>query len=215
MALSAERDRATALLAELEERRDADLHAAALDERARIARDLHDVLAHTLSGLSLQLQAIRAVVAREGTAPATVTDSLDRAADLARTGLDEAKQAVAALGEPPAPGAERLHDLVRGRPDVHLALDGPFDDLGPAVREAAFATVREALTDAGRHAPGAAVGIRVHADPPRLDVRVHDEGGSAAPRSDEGAGLGLVGLRERAAGRAGRSSRGPTPAGGP
>jgi signal transduction histidine kinase len=94
-----ERDRAQALLVELEIGRDAEAQAAALRERGRIAREMHDVLAHSLAGLSLQLQAARAVAAKEG-ASADVLGPLDRAADLARDGVAEARAAVGTLAIP-------------------------------------------------------------------------------------------------------------------
>ena len=106
--LRAERDRAVALLAELEKARDAQAQAAALAERGRIAREMHDVLAHSLAGLSLQLQAVRAVASRENVGPA-VTVPLDRAAELARTGVEEAKAVVGALRDDPGAACPAGH----------------------------------------------------------------------------------------------------------
>lgn len=212
-ALRREHARVVSLLDELEQRRDADVRAAAADERARIARDLHDVLAHTLSGLSLQLQGIRAVLAGRSDTPQTVITSVDRAADLARTGLDEARQAVAALrtGPTTAPGTAELRALIDGHDHADLELDGPFDTLDPAVRETVFATVRESLTNAERYAPGSPVWVRVtHAD--GLVATIRDRG-AAQPLTagDHGGGAGLRGLAERAAAVGGTLDAHPEP----
>ncbi len=204
--LHREHARVLGLLAERDALREVELAAAAGEERARIARDLHDVLAHTLSGLSLHLQGIRAVVAKRLGTDDPVITSVDRAADLARTGLAEAKQAVAALRDDAADAAPRLEDLtaLAGEHDAELAVSGDLDGLPARIRETVFATVREALTNAGRHAPGATVTVSLVAVGDAVEVRVGDDGpapGAAAPadaRGDVGGGRGLVGLRERA-----------------
>ncbi len=215
-----EHARVLALLTERDALREVELAAAAGEERARIARDLHDVLAHTLSGLSLHLQGIRAVAAKRLGADDPVITSVERAAELARTGLAEAKQAVAALreeAEDAEVSAPRLADLTALTEEHGAALDvpGDVDALSPQVRETVFATVREALTNAGRHAPGAAVTVSVGVAE-AVDVRVTDDGPApgAAPdgagaRGDVGGGKGLVGLRERAALVGGTLESGP------
>ena len=102
------------LLAELEASREAETAAAALAERSRLAREMHDVLAHTLSGLALQLQGARALArslpADAGTAE--LADAVERAHGLARNGLAEARQAIGALRGAPLPGPETLDTLV-------------------------------------------------------------------------------------------------------
>jgi signal transduction histidine kinase len=214
--LHREHARVLALLTERDALREVELAAAAGAERARIARDLHDVLAHTLSGLSLHLQGIRAVTAKRLGADDPVIASVDRAADLARAGLAEAKQAVAALREDPAPRGAELTALAEEH-GAELAVAGDVDGLPATVRETVFATVREALTNVGRHAPGAAVVVAVTvAD--AVDVRVTDDGPGpdaepAGARGDVGGGQGLVGLRERAALVGGTLETGPCDAG--
>jgi signal transduction histidine kinase len=203
--LHREHVRVLALLAERDALREVEMAAAAGQERARIARDLHDVLAHTLSGLSLHMQGIRAVAAKRLGPDDPVIGSVDKAADLARSGLAEAKEAVAALREATPASAPRAADLA-GLADEHgadLSVSGDLEALAPRIRETVFATVREALTNAGRHAPGASVTISV-AVGDAVEVRVTDDGaGSGSPgaadRGDVGGGRGLVGLRERAA----------------
>jgi signal transduction histidine kinase len=212
--LHREHARVLALLAERDALREVELAAAAGQERARIARDLHDVLAHTLSGLSLHLQGIRAIAAKRLGADDPVIGSVDRAADLARAGLAEAKEAVAALREDSPASAPRAADLA-ALADGHgaaLSVSGDLDALGPQLRETVFATVREALTNAGRHAPDAAVTIEV-AVGDAIEVRVTDDGAGGAEtaddRGDVGGGKGLVGLRERAALAGGVLDAGP------
>jgi signal transduction histidine kinase len=114
-AFRAEHDRALALLAEVEASRQAQREAAAAEERNRIATEMHDVLAHSLAGLSMQLQALRAVAAAEGASP-SITGPIDRAADLAREGVQDARAAVGALRGPRLRGLEDLAGLVKGFP---------------------------------------------------------------------------------------------------
>lgn len=205
--------RVLALLAERDALREVELAAAAAQERARIARDLHDVLAHTLSGLSLHLQGVRALAAKRLAPDDPVLVSVDEAADLARAGLAEAKDAVAALREDaPAPRAADLAALVEEH-DAALSVSGDLDAVPPPVRETLLATVREALTNVGRHASGAAVTVSVDVGE-GLEVRVTDDGphpaaADAAARGDVGGGQGLVGLRERAALLGGTLDAGP------
>lgn len=196
--LHREHARVVALLAERDALREAELAGAAAQERARIARDLHDVLAHSLSGLSLHLQAIRAVLAKRLGPDDAVLTSVDTAADLARSGLAEAKQAVAALRGTPAPTAADLRGLAAGH-DASLTVTGDLDAVDARLRETVYATTREALTNAARHAPGAAVTVTLDvADELVLDVTNPRPPSSSGPGS-EGGGNGLVGLRERAA----------------
>ena len=222
--LHREHARVLALLAERDALREVELAAAAGEERARIARDLHDVLAHTLSGLSLHLQGIRAVAAKRLGPDDPVISAVDRAADLARAGLAEAKEAVAALREDAGSDAPRAADLT-ALADEHgadLTVSGDVDALSPTLRETVFATVREGLTNVGRHAPGAAAAVAV-AVGDAVEVRVTDHGAAsgsagtadAAPgtRGDVGGGQGLVGLRERAALVGGTLDSGPDDAG--
>jgi signal transduction histidine kinase len=222
--LHREHVRVLALLAERDALREVELAAAAGQERARIARDLHDVLAHTLSGLSLHLQGIRAVATKRLGPEDPVIGAVDQAADLARSGLAEAKEAVAALREDSPASAPRAADLTALAEEhgADLSVSGDLDGLPPRVRETVFATVREALTNAGRHAPGAPVTISV-AVGDAVEVRVTDDGagsGSGAgpgagpaagaqARGDVGGGKGLVGLRERAALVGGALDAGP------
>ena len=102
--------RAELLLAELEQTRAAQAQAAALAERQRLAREMHDVLAHSLSGLVLNLEGARLLAGRGGADP-QVGDAIDRAHRLAKTGLEEARRAIGMLHDDALPGPERLADL--------------------------------------------------------------------------------------------------------
>jgi signal transduction histidine kinase len=121
-------ERAELLLAELEEARDDQARAAAAEERASIARDLHDVLAHSLSGLSIQLEVARKIAAKLAV-PGELLNPIESAAGLAKQGLVEARAAVGALRRDDELGLERLPELVEQlRRDLNLeifyAVDG-------------------------------------------------------------------------------------------
>ena len=103
-------ERAERLLAELEQTRAAQAQAAMLAERQRLAREMHDVLAHSLSGLVLNLEGARLLAERGGADP-QVSDAIDRAHRLAQTGLEEARRAIGMLRDDALPGPDRLADL--------------------------------------------------------------------------------------------------------
>lgn len=194
-----ERDRAQALLTEVQAGRDAETQAAALRERGRIARELHDVLAHSLAGLSVQLQALRAVAARERVG-AAVLDPLDQAATLAREGLAEARAAVGALRDPVGLGLDELPALIGRHPgEAALAAEGPAGAVSPDSGHAIYRAVQESLTNAARYAPGSPVTVTLRWSADALAVTVADSG--PAPGRDavagQGTGLGLAGMTER------------------
>lgn len=171
---------------------------AAAQERASIARDLHDVLAHTLGGLTIQLSALEAEL--EGGRHEAAAQRTLRAQDLARSGLEEARQAVAALREPPeeVDFASRLEGLL----EQHRSLDGEASarTSGPApLGEQAvvlLGVVRECLTNARRHAPGARTEVVVAADDVGIRLTASTPLVDCAPTS-RGGGFGLAGLRDR------------------
>jgi signal transduction histidine kinase len=211
-----QRDRAQALLAEVQAGRDAAEQAAALSERGRIARDMHDVLAHSLAGLSLQLQATRAVAIREG-AGAVVLEPLDKAATLARDGLAEAREAVSTLRDPIGLGLDALPALVERHPgDVELTTAGTPAMVKPDAEHAIYRVVQESLTNAARYAPGSPVHVEVSWQECQLRVRVDDVGlapGRVAV-AHQGTGLGLAGMQERLQRVGGSIQAGPRAGGG-
>ncbi|WP_327297485.1 MULTISPECIES: histidine kinase [unclassified Streptomyces] len=214
-ALQTERDRAVALLAEVEASRQALQEAAAVEERSRIAREMHDVLAHSLAGLSVQLQAVRAIAGREG-APASLTGPIDRAADLARDGVQEARAAVGALRHAPLRGVDDLKGLVGGFPgDAHLRVTGRSCPLGPEAGHAVYRAVQEAMTNAARYATGSAIEVDVAWSERELRVDVRDQGLPAGrgPSGVKGSGTGLRSMAERIEAVGGKLSAGPVPGG--
>ena len=216
--LKIERDRAVRLLGELELARDAEAQAAALRERGRIARDMHDVLAHSLAGLSLQLQAVRALAAREKVGP-EVTEPLDRAAELARIGVEEAKAAVGALRDGPGSqvllGLAQLPALIDRFPGrAVLGVTGEPLPLDPAAEHAIYRAVQESLTNATRYAPDSPVRVELDWQAARLRVVITDEGpGTQQVETGMGSGTGLQGMKERLAAVGGEVRSGPLPPG--
>jgi signal transduction histidine kinase len=201
------------LLAELEESRDAELRSAALAERQRLAREMHDVLAHSLSGLVVQLEGTRLLAA---TVPGDdrLPTAINRAHQLARSGLDEARQAIGMLRGDELPGPGRLAELAAefaadtGVP-CRFAEAGTPRELAPAVRIALYRVTQEGLTNVRKHARPDRVEIRLEYLPEAVTLTVQDFGtrradGGAGPGSDAGpgggpaAGYGLTGMRERA-----------------
>ena len=170
--------------------------AAALAERARIARDVHDVLAHSLSALAVQLQGARLMLLRDG-APADTLAQIERAQHLASEGLAEARRAVTALRTTPVDLADGLRALVADTPDATLEIDGAPDDLSATAQETVLRTAQEALTNARRHAAGAPVSVHLRQRDGATELEVRDRTG--APPPPPAGGYGLVGMAERAA----------------
>jgi signal transduction histidine kinase len=196
------------LLAELAESRKAGLHAAALAERQRLAREMHDVLAHSLSGLMVQLEGARLLAA---TAPGDdrLPAAIDRAHLLARSGLDEARAAIGMLRGDELPGPEQLVELARaftagtGVP-CQFTEAGTARGLASAVRLALYRVTQEALTNVRKHARPDRVEVRLQYLPETVTLTIQDFGPARAgdgtePGGGPAAGYGLTGMRERAA----------------
>ncbi|HEX3588516.1 MAG TPA: histidine kinase [Pseudonocardiaceae bacterium] len=187
--------------------------AAALAERARIAREVHDVLAHSLSALSLNLQGARLMLANEG-ASDQAQEQIRRAQRLATEGLAEARRAVAALRDDPVPAARVIADLVTsarletGTP-TELTVEGEPRDLSGAAEDALFRTAQEALSNARKHAPGAPVDVLLAYRDGTTELTVTDHQGRRPGGSPSG-GYGLTGMRERAELIGGELTTGPT-----
>ena len=172
---------------------------AGLTERSRIARDLQDVLAHSLGGLVIQLEAVDALL--ESGRPDDAQARVRAARKLAVSGLDEAKEAVTALREPDEP----LSALVAGLAGTHRAIGGEVavrgdadrGILGAAGRTAVRRAVQEVLTNARRHAPGAPTTLDLDWDDDMLTVTASTAGGRSPGAVPPGGGHGLTGMRER------------------
>jgi signal transduction histidine kinase len=207
-------EQAERLLRELEETREAQARAAVLGERQRLAREMHDVLAHTLSGLALQLEGARLRAAKHR--DPDLVDALERSHRLARSGIEEARRAIATLRDEELPGPERLPALVAeferdtGTP-ASITIAGDSDELHPDARLTLFRTAQEALTNVRKHAHAERVELRLEYEQSGTRLCVEDFG-EPSPNSDAG-GYGLAGMRERAELLGGTLTAGPTGAG--
>jgi signal transduction histidine kinase len=211
-AMGFEIDVLEARAAELERQAQAALEA----ERARIARELHDVIGHSISVMGLQAGAVRRRL--------TPGQEREREALLAveRTGRDAVGEMQRLLGILRANGSEpeldaiptvqRAGDLVadlrRAGLDVELHVEGELDDLPPGRALAAFRILQEALTNVLKHAPGAHVKAELRRTGSQLEIEVVDSGGTR-PAGPAGGGHGLVGMRERVALYGGTLEAGP------
>jgi signal transduction histidine kinase len=191
------------LLVELEQSRAAEARAAGLAERQRLAREMHDVLAHSLSGLMLQLEGARMLAAEDPGDP-RLPEAINRAHRLGKAGLDEARGAIGMLRDDELPGPERLAGLAaqfqqdRGIP-CRLTVSGQAHRLDSEARLALYRVAQEALTNITKHARPERVELHLAYEPSVTRLTVEDftrDGGP--PRAGDGGGYGLTGMRERA-----------------
>ena len=213
-----QRIRADHLVEELETSREAEKAAAAVAERARLAREMHDVLAHTLTGLVVQLDGARLLArSREDDELAEI---VQRAHGLARDGLAEARQAISALRGDELPGPALLDRLVTDTSEatgIHaeLAVTGDPRPLAPEVGLALYRTAQEALINTAKYAGhGGRAELSLTYRPGGIELAIEDaRAPDAAPPSAGGltfGGYGLTGMRERAELLGGRLTAGPT-----
>lgn len=210
------RERQSALAAERVEK----ARAALREERTRIARELHDVLAHAISVIVLQARGARHALADQPEEARGAIDAIERTASEALaemrrllTVLRAEDDAVALAPQPSLAHVEPLVGQVRaaGLP-VELRVEGEARELPPGVDLCAYRIVQEALTNALKHAGPATARVLLRYGNDALDVEVVDTGAGA----DNGAavGLGIAGMRERVAVFGGRLESGPAPEGG-
>ena len=210
-------DRIEILLAQLEDARDEQARAAAVAERGRIASELHDVLAHALSGAAIQLQGARKLAEREHAQP-PLSDAIDRASELVKDGLANARQAVGALRGDALPTLAQLPALVDSYKadmnlNVTLRIEGDARTLPTDPSRALYRAAQEALTNVARYAPSACTTVTVHYEPDRTTLSVDNGASDTPPRQGMGGGRGLQGLRERIQQAGGTMSAGATPEG--
>ena len=196
----------------------AETQATALAERARIAREIHDVLAHSLAAVSVNLQAAEGLLGElPGDRPelAKAIECVERAGAFTREGLAEARRAILALRDggdgvsalAPRPLAEQLADLAGqyradGDTPAEFTVTGDPRPVGAEVRLTVYRTAQEALTNARKHAPGQPVTVALEFSPSQVTVDIRNPlppAGAARPLAGAGTGYGLVGLQERAA----------------
>jgi signal transduction histidine kinase len=172
--------------------------AELLTDRNHLAREIHDVLAHTLSALSLQLEAFDTVVESDPNASAEVRQQLQRTKELVHEGLDEARGAVRALRENAAPLDQQLFRL-SAEHDAKFTINGEVRALSPQGSLSLYRIAQEALTNAMKHAPGAPVSIEVDYETDAVLLKV-ENGPPTKPPTElgkSGGGYGLQGITER------------------
>ncbi|MGB6125550.1 MAG: sensor histidine kinase [Gordonia sp. (in: high G+C Gram-positive bacteria)] len=205
---------------------------AVLAERSRIARDLHDIVAHRMSMVVVMAQTaqfrLAAAEPREQVGPGTVRE-FAAIADAARESLDEVRQLLGVLSPhsdrgaalAPVPGLDALSELVDEVRAIGVTVEFDStvvrDDVAPAVGTAVYRIVQESITNATRHAPGAGIAVRMQPDAGhagRLVVEVVN-GGPTRPVGDaHGGGRGILGMTERALAVGGTLTAAPRPGGG-
>lgn len=192
-----------------------DIDQAKAREREQLARELHDTVAHHVSGIAIQAQAGRAVAASH---PERAVEALAVIEDAATRTLTELRAIVGVLRASqdtefaPQPGVAEVEQLAtdgQTRPCVEVTLSGEFDDLSPAVEAAIYRLAQESITNARRHARHATqVTVAVTGDADRVRLTIDDDG-SSGPGGRAPAGYGLVGMRERASLLGGTFHAGP------
>ncbi|HYJ60543.1 MAG TPA: sensor histidine kinase [Actinomycetota bacterium] len=195
---------------------------AVTQERARIARELHDVVAHAMTVMVVQAGAARTVIDRD---PGEASAAIRRVEETGRVGLAEMRRLIGVLQDTPtdaalAPqpgldGLDALLDTIRaaGVP-VEAMTEGTPRDLPPGVDLTAYRVIQEALTNVLRHAgPAAHTSVTLRYAPDGVEVRVADDGRGPVAAID-GRGHGLVGMRERVTLFEGTLETGPRPGGG-
>jgi DNA-binding NarL/FixJ family response regulator/signal transduction histidine kinase len=198
------RRHAEALLAQEAATGEARQRAAALDERSRLARDLHDVLAHSLSALAVQLEATRLMAITMGVG-ARLVGQVASAHKLTCIGMLEARRALQMLRGDEAPGPVSLPDLVSGTSralgiPITLEVEGVPRPLGSDAGITLYRVVQEALTNVAKHAGyGARVTVRLVWASDGAEVSIVDCGGDGVDAGLPSSGFGLTSMAERAA----------------
>jgi signal transduction histidine kinase len=217
--------RAENLLSQLRASQAAQAEAAALTERARLAREIHDILAHALSGLVLSLDTMALLAGqadRDTRAAGQLLAQVARAQRMARDGLADTRRAISALRGDEMPGPDLLDRLVRDTTAstgiaAELTVAGQPRPLPPGAGLALFRTAQEALTNTARYAgPGARAELRLSYHSDAVELVIEDSGpageradGAAAGRGLTFGGYGLTGMRERAELLGGSLNAGP------
>ena len=191
------RGNAQRLLVQERAARAAEAESAALAERARIAREIHDVLAHSLSAQLVHLEAARLLIER-GADRAQILERVVAARGMARDGLDETRHALSALRGELTPLEDFLAQLVGTTAGAEVTITGERKPLPAEASQAVRRVAQEALTNVRKHAPGAKVRLLLDYGEQQVTLDVRDSGGPPGELTDAGAGYGLLGMRERA-----------------
>nr|WSY51175.1 histidine kinase [Streptomyces sp. NBC_00886] len=191
------RGNAQRLLSQERMARAAEAESAALAERARIAREIHDVLAHSLSAQLVHLEAARLLIER-GADREMILDRVVAARGMARDGLVETRQALSALRGEMTPLEDFLTEIVGMAGAEEVTVTGDRRPLSAEASQAVRRVAQEALTNVRKHAPGAKVRLRLDYGEHEVTLDVRDSGGSPGELTGAGGGYGLLGMRERA-----------------
>jgi signal transduction histidine kinase len=227
VALGSRRRRSQELLertVELEHEREENASRAVFDERVRIARELHDVVAHHVSMMGVQAGAARVVLGRD---PAKAKDALASIEASSRQAVAELHGLLGFLRRDgdgdgddlaPQPGLDQLPALADTMSDSQLTVavrvEGEQRRVSPTVDVSAYRIVQEALTNTLKHAGASHADVCLRYRPGALELEITDDGLGGDTASDGPGGLGLIGMRERAGLHGGRLSAGPAAAGG-
>jgi signal transduction histidine kinase len=205
-----------------EQERDAATRVAVAEERARIARELHDIVAHAVSVMVLQVGAVRHQLPD---AMAADRDALRSVEQAGRAALAEMRRLLSVMRRDgdglelaPQPGLDGLDSLIKeigraGLP-VELHVDGERVLLPPGIDLSAYRIVQEGLTNALKHAGASHAEVTVRYAPDEVGIEVHDDGTGATPSDGHGHGHGLIGIRERVRLYGGEMTAGTTNGGG-
>jgi signal transduction histidine kinase len=191
-------------------------------ERATIARELHDVVAHHMSVMVVQAGAARAVAATD---PAAAAEALRQVEASGRTGLAEMRRLLEVLkaegdgnGRSPQPGLAHLDELLDAMRAsglrVEAVIEGSPRRLPPGVDLSSYRIVQEALTNVLRHAGGASARVVVRYEPDAVELEIADDGAGPPEDPEATGGHGLIGMRERVQLFGGELEAGPRPGGG-
>jgi signal transduction histidine kinase len=206
----------------LEQQREENARRAVFDERVRIARELHDVVAHHVSVMGVQAGAARVVMERE---PAKATAALASIEASSRQAVTELHRLLGFLRQAgdtddmaPLPGVDQLDRLAAtlsgSEFTVEVGVEGERRPLPPTVDVSAYRIVQEALTNTLKHADASRAAVHLRYRPGELEVEVTDDGRGSAGSPERARGLGLIGMRERAALHGGELTAGPARGGG-
>ncbi|MGW3285274.1 sensor histidine kinase [Streptomyces sp. NPDC001002] len=186
----------------------AEARTAVLTERSRIARDVHDVLAHSLAGINMQLELADALIDTGDLEK--VREANGKAHSMVRESLKQAQWTVHALREDSLPLLESLTAMIEssGHRDV-LTVTGTVRELPAQVTQNLLRIAQEALTNAARHAPGATVGVELTFAAASSTLVIHNGPATREAAAGVGSGMGLIGMRERVALLGGTITAGP------
>jgi signal transduction histidine kinase len=215
-------DELAARTTELQREREENARRAVLDERVRIARELHDVVAHHVSVMGVQAGAARRVMAKQPEKAEEVLSSIEASS---RQAVVELHRLLGFLRRPdqpeeraPQPDLAQLPELVatlgEGGLTVELSIEGEPQALPRTLEVSAYRVIQEALTNAFKHSGGATASVRLSYKPTVLEVDVSDDGdGQVAQPAEHVGGHGLIGMRERVGLHGGHLSARQTPEG--